>query len=124
MLTVGLIGIGMGLFTPPNNSSVMGSAPREHLGTAGGVLNMARSLGMSMGSAVAATLYASFLLLYAGSEHSLALVANLSACRDAFLGFALLAAATVMFTLTKGEEDPPAGTPGAATPSPHFVGEV
>ena len=35
----------------------MGSAPPEHVGVAGGILNMSRSLGMSMGVAIAGTLY-------------------------------------------------------------------
>jgi EmrB/QacA subfamily drug resistance transporter len=48
-----LLGIGLGLFTPPNNSAVMGSAPADRLGVAGGILNMTRSLGTSFG--VAAT---------------------------------------------------------------------
>lgn len=53
-----LIGLGMGLFTSPNNSSVMTAAPRERLSLAGGVLNMMRSLGMSTGVALAGTAYA------------------------------------------------------------------
>jgi MFS family permease len=44
-----LLGIGLGLFTPPNNAAVMGSAPANHLGVAGGILNMTRSLGTSLG---------------------------------------------------------------------------
>src|SRR5438552_3505303 len=48
-----LLGIGLGLFTPPNNAAVMGSAPAHRLGVAGGILNMTRSLGTSLG--VAAT---------------------------------------------------------------------
>lgn len=55
-----LVGAGMGIFTPPNNSSVMGSAPQEHLGVAGGILNMSRSMGMSLGVALAGTLYNMF----------------------------------------------------------------
>ena len=57
MIGLILVGAGMGIFTPPNNSSVMGSTPPEHLGVAGGILNMSRSLGMSIGVAVASTLY-------------------------------------------------------------------
>ncbi len=48
-----LLGIGFGLFTPPNNAAVMGSAPAHRLGVAGGILNMARGIGTSLG--VAAT---------------------------------------------------------------------
>lgn len=44
-----LLGIGMGMFTPPNNSAIMGSAPKEKLGLAGGILNMMRSLGLIFG---------------------------------------------------------------------------
>ncbi len=46
-----LLGIGLGLFTPPNNAAVMGSAPPYRLGVAGGILNMARSIGTSLGVA-------------------------------------------------------------------------
>jgi MFS family permease len=50
---LGLLGAGLGLFTPANNSAVMGSCPPDRLGMGSGVLNMARSLGTSFG--VAAT---------------------------------------------------------------------
>ena len=52
-----LIGVGAGVFTPPNNSSVMGSAPPEHLGVTGGLLNMGRSIGMSLGQALVAAIF-------------------------------------------------------------------
>jgi len=44
-----LLGVGMGMFITPNNSAVIGSAPQEKLGLAGGVLNMMRSLGLIFG---------------------------------------------------------------------------
>ncbi len=53
LLILAVFGVGLGLFTPPNNSAIMGSAPPNRLGVAGGVLNMTRSLGTSLG--VAAT---------------------------------------------------------------------
>ncbi len=43
------MGLGMGLFTPPNNSSVMGCVPEERLGSAGGILNMMRASGNVFG---------------------------------------------------------------------------
>jgi EmrB/QacA subfamily drug resistance transporter len=49
LMLLGMLGIGLGLFTPPNNAAVMGSAPANRLGVAGGVLNMTRSLGTSFG---------------------------------------------------------------------------
>lgn len=53
-----LFGIGLGLFTPANNSAIMGSAPPARLGIAGGVLNMTRSLGTSLGVAATGTVLA------------------------------------------------------------------
>jgi EmrB/QacA subfamily drug resistance transporter len=43
------LGLGMGTFIPSNNSAVMGAAPGEKLGMAGGLLNMTRSLGLIFG---------------------------------------------------------------------------
>ncbi len=63
------VGVGLGIFTPPNNSSVMGSLPPDRLGVGGGILNMARSLGMAMGTALSSTLMAAFLVMNGGTEH-------------------------------------------------------
>ena len=56
--TLALLGVGQGLFTAPNNSSVMATAPADRLGTAGGVLNMTRSLGTSLGVALSGAVMA------------------------------------------------------------------
>jgi EmrB/QacA subfamily drug resistance transporter len=53
------LGIGMGLFTPPNNSAIMGAAPKEKLGIAGGVLNMMRSLGLIFGVDISGVIFTS-----------------------------------------------------------------
>ncbi|WP_088186481.1 MFS transporter [Desulfosporosinus sp. FKA] len=73
-----LVGAGIGIFTPPNNSSVMGSAPPEHVGVAGGILNMSRSLGMSIGVAIAGSLYNSAFNSYSLIHHTLATAQVLS----------------------------------------------
>lgn len=62
-----LVGAGLGLFTPPNNSSVMGSLPPMRLGVGGGILNMARSLGMALGTAAASTLMMAILVHETGT---------------------------------------------------------
>ncbi len=61
-----LVGMGLGMFTPPNNSSVMGALPITRLGVGGGILNMSRSLGMAFGTAVSSTLMAGFLAAFGG----------------------------------------------------------
>lgn len=46
-----LFGFGTGIFQPSNNSAVMGSAPRPHLGVASGILATMRNVGMVLGVA-------------------------------------------------------------------------
>jgi EmrB/QacA subfamily drug resistance transporter len=55
-----VFGLGAGLFGSPNNSAVMGSVPREHLGVASSLLGTMRTVGMVLGVAAGgAVLYAS-----------------------------------------------------------------
>ncbi|HET9596552.1 MAG TPA: MFS transporter [Anaeromyxobacteraceae bacterium] len=53
-----LAGAGMGLFQSPNNSAIMGTLPRERLGSGGGTLATARNLGMVLGVAISGALFA------------------------------------------------------------------
>jgi EmrB/QacA subfamily drug resistance transporter len=46
-----VVGIGAGIFQAPNNSAIMGSVPRTHLGVGGGVLATMRNIGMALGIA-------------------------------------------------------------------------
>lgn len=60
------IGIGMGIFQSPNNSAVMGSAPKERLGVASGLLSLTRVIGQMMGIAVLGAVYNSVVLKASG----------------------------------------------------------
>jgi MFS family permease len=44
-----VIGIGLGLFTPSNNTMIMGAVPPTSAGTGGGLLNMTRGVGTALG---------------------------------------------------------------------------
>ena len=56
--TLALLGLGLGTFTPANNTLVMGAIPQRAAGTGGGLVNMARGLGTALGVAlVTLTLY-------------------------------------------------------------------
>jgi EmrB/QacA subfamily drug resistance transporter len=68
LLLLGLLGVGLGLFTPPNNSAIMGTAPQHRLGVAGGILNMTRSLGTSLGVALTGALLAVLLSAHSGGR--------------------------------------------------------
>ena len=56
-LLLAVIGVGMGLFTSPNNASIMGAAPGQQAGMASGVLNMTRGMGTALGLAVTGTIF-------------------------------------------------------------------
>jgi len=60
------IGIGMGIFQSPNNSAIMGAAPRERLGVVSGLLSITRTIGQTMGIAVLGAIWASRVFTYAG----------------------------------------------------------
>ncbi len=47
----------MGLFTSPNNASIMGAAPAHQAGMASGVLNMTRGMGTGMGLALTGAIF-------------------------------------------------------------------
>lgn len=54
------IGIGMGIFQSPNNSAVMGTAPRERLGVVSGMLSITRTLGQTVGISILSAVWAVF----------------------------------------------------------------
>jgi EmrB/QacA subfamily drug resistance transporter len=66
-----LLGMGGGLFHPPNNSATLNAVPAEHLSVANGFLSMARNFGQAIGTALAASLLASGLGA-AGADAALA----------------------------------------------------
>jgi EmrB/QacA subfamily drug resistance transporter len=63
-----LIGSGIGMFIPPNNSSVMGNVPKNVLGIVGGILNMSRTLGMGLGVTLGGLTYQLFLQVFKDSQ--------------------------------------------------------
>jgi EmrB/QacA subfamily drug resistance transporter len=62
-----LLGVGLGFFTVPNASAVMGAVPTSQLGTASGLQGTMRNLGIASGTAAAAATTAT---LYARVAHS------------------------------------------------------
>ena len=59
LLRLAIQGIGSGMFSSPNNSSIMGSVPRDKLGTGSAMIATARQIGMSSGIAIAGTIFTS-----------------------------------------------------------------
>jgi len=65
-LNLAVFGVGNGLFQSPNNSSVMGSVPRERLGVASSFLATMRNVGMVMGIAIGGAVFTSLRYHFAG----------------------------------------------------------
>jgi EmrB/QacA subfamily drug resistance transporter len=99
-----LFGLGTGIFQSPNNSAVMGSAPRVHFGTASGILATMRNVGMVLGIATGgAVLYAfapAYILQKAILESAEA-AAFLVGLRYAYLAGAILTGLAAATSLVK-----------------------
>ncbi|WP_379129487.1 MFS transporter [Paenibacillus sp. sgz500958] len=55
-LWISMLGIGSGLFQPPNNSLIMSKVPRNQLGSAGSANSLVRNIGMVVGITIATTI--------------------------------------------------------------------
>ncbi len=126
LLRLVLLGLGQGMFQSPNNSSVIGSVPRERYGIASGFLSMMRNLGMVMGTALASSLLVSGLIATAGHVNLEAL-GNAQALDNgalisgfmmgmerAYLVAAIIAAAGILASLSRGGSFHRGGMPSAS----------
>jgi MFS family permease len=91
------IGIGMGIFQSPNNSDIMGAAPRGRLGVVSGLLSLTRTLGQTVGIAVLGAVWAGRVAFYAGGSLPEGAIgapaaAQVAALRDTILAVAALVA--------------------------------
>ncbi len=65
------LGVGLGLFQAPNNSAIMGAAPRHRLGVASGLTALARTLGNTSGVPLMGAVFSiSFLAAAPGADQS------------------------------------------------------
>jgi predicted MFS family arabinose efflux permease len=109
-----LLGVGLGLFTPSNNSAIMGSAPAHRLGVAGGILNMTRSLGTSLGVAATGAVLAVRLAARLGTQVARTTdappTALLPSLHETLLFLAALAVVAALVSTTRGGQDAAPGT--------------
>lgn len=135
MAALALFGVGMALFTTPNNNGVMSSVPPERRGVAAGLLGMGRHAGQSIGIAFVATIFAIFAASGGFAIHGLPSPADRAAAiadpataslyNDAFLrGFRiamllaipLAALAAILSAIRGGAPRPATGSPPPAPP--------
>jgi EmrB/QacA subfamily drug resistance transporter len=109
-----LTGVGQALFQSPNNSALMGAAPRGQQGVASGFLGTGRVMGQSLSVALAGAIFASLGgatagLLLVSHQASPAQVAALqqtftNGFHAAFLTSAAIAAIGILTSLVRGKE--------------------
>jgi EmrB/QacA subfamily drug resistance transporter len=103
---LGLLGAGVGLFTPANNSAIMASAPSYRRGVAAGLLNMTRSLGTATGVAAVGTLLGLRLAARLGHPVQSTLdappVVLQSVFQEVLVALAILAALTALLSAARG----------------------
>lgn len=97
-----VVGLGQGLFQPPNSSAAMGAVPPARLGMAGGLVATMRNFGMVVGIALAAGMYESRQAAYHAGGASLVAAAG-QGMRDALLVGALASALGIVLVLRARE---------------------
>ena len=103
MVALAVFGAGLGMFIAPNNSATMSAAPLDRGGEAGGLLNLMRVFGTSIGVAGASAVLSWRLAALTGvGDRTLAAPreALLAVVSDGLLllvGFAIVAGATSVF---------------------------
>jgi len=61
MIALAIVGLGTGAFISPNNSALMGSAPKSRQGIAAGILATCRNFGMVLGVGIAGAIFTTVL---------------------------------------------------------------
>jgi EmrB/QacA subfamily drug resistance transporter len=97
-----VIGVGMGIFSTPNTSSIMGAAKQNQLGAASGILATIRSLGLAFGVSLAIAIfnYYQSLSLRGGSDETAAFISGYRAVYK-FIAIATLPA--IIFSFVRGK---------------------
>jgi len=98
------VGLGVGMFQSPNNSAIMGAAPRNRLGIASGMLAVTRTLGQTTGIAVLGALWAGQVFKHAGEviaggATAAPVVAQVFALRDTFVIVSVLIFAALLLSI-------------------------
>jgi EmrB/QacA subfamily drug resistance transporter len=92
--SLGVIGFGVGLFVSPNNSALMGAAPRQRQGIASGVLATARNVGMVLGIGVAGAVFTTMMARHSDASQLSAMVIAVRATLFVAAGFSAFGALT------------------------------
>lgn len=93
------MGIGLGLFQSPNNSSAMGSIPKEKLGAGNGIVQLVKNLGMVIGISFSTLAFSSLM----DGRPMTDVAAYLASARWVYWGAALLSFAGAYIASLRGK---------------------
>jgi EmrB/QacA subfamily drug resistance transporter len=88
VFSLSIAGLGIGVFISPNNSALMGAAPRYRQGIAAGIMATARNVGMVLGVGLSGAIFTTLLSHPAESQSA----ALFDATHASFLAAAIIAA--------------------------------
>ncbi len=113
VLRLFLFGLGSGLFQSPNNSAIIGAAPRSKLGTAAAMIATIRQVGISLGVAVSGTLFAGYRALSAAKlaesgvgPSAIGDLSLVSSFQDTLFIASVICCAGIFLSLARGKEGP------------------
>ncbi|MGA3086693.1 MAG: MFS transporter [Thermodesulfobacteriota bacterium] len=109
-----LAGLGMGMFQSPNNSSIMGAVSGDRFGTASAMIATSRQVGISLGTALAGTIYSAQLIYHKAelSREGLSggiadrLAVSLSFSDSFFISAILMSSVVVLSIMTREIKTP------------------
>ncbi len=105
-----ILGLGIGLFQSPNNSSILGSVPRDRLGTAAAMIATARQTGTACGIAIMAAIFTSRRLVHSGqlsggtiNQTMVDKLALIGGYHDALIIAAIICAVAIFASFARGK---------------------
>jgi EmrB/QacA subfamily drug resistance transporter len=106
-----ILGLGLGMFGSPNNSSIMGSIPRDKLSTGSAMIATIRQIGMSSGIAIFGTIFTSRQFYYSSQlindnfdPLSLEKLSLISSFQDTAFIAAIICSIGIFTSITRGKK--------------------
>lgn len=99
-----VFGIGNGMFQSPNNTEIMGSAPRERLGIASSVLATMRNVGMVLGIAIGGAIYTTRRAYFINVLNFSSAAATLYGLKDAYSVSAIIGLVSATLSFVRGSK--------------------
>jgi hypothetical protein len=101
--SLGVVGLGVGLFVSPNNSALMGAAPRHRQGIAAGILATSRNVGMVLGVGLAGAVFTTVIARGGAGAVNEAVVRGVQASLYVAAAVAACGAATALMSRSRAE---------------------